>query len=306
VLATCKTGGVYVVGEGGLGFRQRVQAWLDRHQTEVENAVFALEPVNLLNEREVTAFLDAIDGALTESPNLFVFDTLNRCMPGGNENAQDDMSLVVAHCNLIQRETGAHVLLNHHPGYDMNPGRGSSVLPGALDTILGLNNDSGLLTLTCDKQKDAEPFDPMYVRLTKCSDSLVIERGSHEDVALWRRIYDYVGAHPHLRPESGSEISHGSERNDWAGDRWDDRERSASGVRRATIRPSPGRPNGRRDRHQKGSVTMRRRRCGNGCGNGLMPYAPFPPKPSGNLGGTGWERPRERHLANRSFPGVPP
>jgi len=186
---------VYVIGEGGLGFKLRIEAWRQRHGvTGPTGAVFVPEPVNLMSADDVEEFLANCLSVLDEPPALFVFDTLNRCMPGGKENSQDDMGRVVANCGWLQRETGAHVLLLHHPGYQTDRGRGSSVLPGALDTILGLENEGGLLRLRCDKQKDAEPAEPAYLRLARCADSLVVE--AVEEVTLARRIYDFIRDNP--------------------------------------------------------------------------------------------------------------
>jgi hypothetical protein len=45
----------------------------------------------------------------------------------------------------------------------------------AVDTLITVSKGAALLTLTCEKQKDAAPFAPIAVRLVPCLNSLVAE-----------------------------------------------------------------------------------------------------------------------------------
>ena len=53
--------------------------------------------------------------ARREEPKLIIFDTLARCMVGGDENSPLDMGRAVAAADRVRVETGAAVLLVHHP-----------------------------------------------------------------------------------------------------------------------------------------------------------------------------------------------
>ena len=65
---------------------------------------------------------------------IVVIDTLNRVMPGGDENSSEDMGAVIAAAKLIEREFDCVVLFVHHSGKDEAKGsRGHSSLKGATD-----------------------------------------------------------------------------------------------------------------------------------------------------------------------------
>jgi AAA domain len=85
--------------------------------------------------------------------------------PGADENSQRDMSLVVAARDRIAAETGAIVLLIHHPNKANDVERGSNVLRCAVDTLHRVKRDHGDVVLTCEKQKDAAPFGDLRLRL---------------------------------------------------------------------------------------------------------------------------------------------
>ncbi|HEX9282348.1 MAG TPA: AAA family ATPase [Gemmatimonadales bacterium] len=163
---------VYVAAEGGNGLGQRVQAVRDAHAlTEPAEIVFLREPVNLLQEGDVA---DLLAGAPAR-PALFVFDTMARCMAGGDENSAQDVGRVIAAADRLRRDTGAAVLLVHHTGKDGLAERGSSALRGAADAMFALKNEDGVLTLDCTKQKDSLPTDPRRLRLAAVGPSCVVE-----------------------------------------------------------------------------------------------------------------------------------
>jgi hypothetical protein len=94
---------------------------------------------------------------------LIVVDTLARCMTGGEENSAKDVGLFVAGVDRVRHATGAAVLIVHHVGKGGDV-RGSSALPGALDTQILAEADGEFLRLSCLKQKDAERFKPITLR----------------------------------------------------------------------------------------------------------------------------------------------
>ncbi len=157
---------VYVVGEGAGGIGARLAAWKTARGFPLNERIgFFLvpSPVYLMFRDNVTDFLAALAGA---TPALIVFDTMARCMAGGDENSAADIGTMVNHCDLIRERTGAAVWLVHHSTKNGGSERGSSALRGACDTMFSMSKADDLVTLACDKQKDAEPFESIPLHLT--------------------------------------------------------------------------------------------------------------------------------------------
>ena len=191
---------LYILGEGGSGFKRRVASWCTAHHVADSAAVpirFLRQPVQLAgsSDAEVTALLDAI-AALPSPPGFIVFDTLSRMSGGADENRQQDMSLLIRRADHIRQVTGAFVLFLHHPPYGQSRARGSSVLPGAMDVVLTLTREADALTLTTEKQKDAEPAQPLKLKLTKVDASLVVDSDAARVPMLNDNLYSYIKANP--------------------------------------------------------------------------------------------------------------
>ncbi len=170
---------LYVIGEGLGRFKYRVLAWKQAHSV---NGVLPFhwidEPVPLLDEDAAQAFIREVAPL---RPALVIFDTLSRCLMGGNENSQEDMGKAVAVCDELRARTGCAVVLVHHTKKDGTVERGSTVLRGAADTLLMLKEESrGILTLSCEKQKDADAFEPISLVRTGIQLDGVIEHETGE------------------------------------------------------------------------------------------------------------------------------
>lgn len=154
---------VYVAGEGGHGARNRVTAWLRRHDVDPQRVAFAMipSPVNLLDPaadlaRLVTAVHSATE-RLGMPLRMVVIDTLSRAMAGGDENSPEAMTAFIGNCDSLRDQVGAHVLLIHHTGKDTGRGaRGHSSLRAALDTEIELSAPEGAsgMVATVVKQRD--------------------------------------------------------------------------------------------------------------------------------------------------------
>jgi RecA/RadA recombinase len=160
-------GGVlYLALEGGQGFRNRVAAWAERHDT-VAPVHFAAIPsqVNLLDpEADTQRVIDACTTAadhMCVKIKLIVVDTLARAMAGGNENASEDMGAMVRNMDRIRDATGAMVLFIHHSGKDAAKGaRGHSSLRAAIDTEIEVEaTDGPVRRATVVKQRDMKKGD---------------------------------------------------------------------------------------------------------------------------------------------------
>ncbi|BDG62321.1 AAA family ATPase [Caldinitratiruptor microaerophilus] len=156
---------VYVAAEGSAGLGDRLRAWKAVYGRETAGRVhFLTEPVNLMSTDDVKEFIRTLR-LLPSPPVLVVVDTLARCMVGGDENSARDVGLANAGVDRIRHETGAAVLIVHHSGKQGTQERGSSALRAAADTMIELTDDEGAITLSCTKQKDAEPFPALPLRL---------------------------------------------------------------------------------------------------------------------------------------------
>ena len=179
-----KTGPVvYVAAEGAAGYAARLLAWQKHHRgQDLGQLYFVDRAVNLLDPNEVDAFIVAISylGA-----RLVIFDTLARCMIGGDENTARDMGQAIEYSDRVKRAlgqdgAGGAVILVHHSTKAGNTERGSGALKGASDQVIRLDSDDGLLTLTCEKSKDAVGFDPRNLRLLPVETGRQTEDGEPE------------------------------------------------------------------------------------------------------------------------------
>lgn len=162
---------VYIAPEGGSGYRQRVDAWLAHHGgSEPQNIFFILQTVTLLNPQTLGELVSTIQ---TFNPILVIIDTLARALVGGDENSAKDIGLFFYHTDLIREATHAAIVVVHHTG-KAGAYRGSSAMYGAVDSWIDFANDDGLITVSCGKAKDWEPFAPRYLRMVKSLDSVVL------------------------------------------------------------------------------------------------------------------------------------
>jgi hypothetical protein len=168
---------VYVASEGAPGLRKRIGAWLDANPGHDPRRNFRAiaQAVNLLDPASITAAHQALHDQLDTAPELVVVDTLARAMPGGDENSAKDMGLVVDAVDRIRRDFDTAVLLVHHSGLEQGRERGSTSLPGALDTRIEAAGGAGYLTLRCRKQKDDAEFPPIQLATRTVADSLVLD-----------------------------------------------------------------------------------------------------------------------------------
>lgn len=156
-----QAGVLYVAAEGGAGLSKRLAAYLNYHDLEEIDTPFVVvpEPVNLLKEgdAQLETTCIAVSKDLTHRVGLIVIDTLNRSMPGGDENSSEAMGYVVDKASKLSVATGAFVLIVHHSGKDKSRGaRGHSSLRAAVDIELEVIKDGDIRKLTVTKSRDGE------------------------------------------------------------------------------------------------------------------------------------------------------
>lgn len=154
-LRTARARVIYVVAEGAGGFKLRLKALCQQRGIPIEQlpiGVIADAP-NLLEKADALDVAKAIVAA--GGADLVIVDTFAQAMPGGNENAGEDVGRALAHCKGINRATGAMVLLVHHSGKDATRGaRGWSGLKAAADVELEVVRVDERRSLTVSKMKD--------------------------------------------------------------------------------------------------------------------------------------------------------
>jgi hypothetical protein len=156
---------LFIAAEGIAGLGQRVQAWKTVFQTEPGVIFFLPRRIDLRDTREVDALV-ALAGE--ERFALVIIDTLNRSIPGGNENDSRDMGAAIDAATRVQ-QTGATELLIHHGGKDGQVIRGHSSLEGAVDVMIECRRDyvdEERIELRTGKAKDAAEPAPVLMRLT--------------------------------------------------------------------------------------------------------------------------------------------
>lgn len=147
---------VYVAAEGAGGLYKRVTAWCEHYEQPPGQLQFICEEVNLLDSSQVNALINLI---IPIKPALVVFDTLARCIPGGDENSAKDMGLAVRNSAVIQRVAKTAITWIHHTNRAERGERGSGAIRGAADAMIELaaNGDS-VIRVSCSKLKDDEPW----------------------------------------------------------------------------------------------------------------------------------------------------
>ena len=150
---------IYVAAEGVSGLRNRAQAWKKVNKVKEKVNVYILpEPVQFRERGEISRLLHTLN-EFQLHPRTIMVDTLARCMSGGDENSASDMGRFVTGIDKLRRETEATVIVLHHLGKNQaKKERGSTALRGAADTMIKTALKQRKLTITCDKQKDGEPF----------------------------------------------------------------------------------------------------------------------------------------------------
>lgn len=148
---------VYIAAEGGGGFRNRLTAYEQYHQVNLDDyplGVIHAAP-NFLQKTDAVDVAHAIQA--WGGADIVVVDTFAQVTPGANENAAEDMGKALAHCAGIHRATGATIILIHHAGKDASKGsRGWSGLRAAADAEIEIVRTASGRMLRVSKQKDGD------------------------------------------------------------------------------------------------------------------------------------------------------
>jgi AAA domain len=135
--------------------RLTVHTQLDRSETGAVGQAKIIEQSGLL-------------GKAAGIPTGLIIDTAARAMTGDDENSSQDMGAFVGRVSAIAEETGAAVLIVHHPGKDDARGmRGSYCLFSACDVVLKIAERDDSRLVAAEKVKDGPVGDLFAYRLER-------------------------------------------------------------------------------------------------------------------------------------------
>ncbi|SCG38155.1 AAA family ATPase [Micromonospora zamorensis] len=161
---------LYLIAEGVRGVKKRVRAWeaaMGRSMEDIDFLPIAVQSTN------ATMWDGLVALAAERQYALIVLDTQSRITVGVEENSNTEMGRFVDQAEKLRKASAACVLIVHHIGRNGDTGRGATVLDGALSTIIKVSKDGELVKLECTKNKDAEEWDDLTLRLVPYLDSVV-------------------------------------------------------------------------------------------------------------------------------------
>lgn len=129
---------------------------------------------------------------------IVALDTLSGSFVGFDENAPKDMGLFINGCKNIGGELDCFVQVNHHMPRNGRFERGHTSFRGACDVMFEVSKKGSIVTVTCTKSKDSEPFPTQKYKLVPHLNSLVltseIAPGTDELAVL-----KTIAAHPGIK-----------------------------------------------------------------------------------------------------------
>lgn len=186
-----------IAAEGDL--TSRTMAYVNEHgikDGELDNLMVMQRSVNMLDKHadmaDLLETINEIVDSTGEELALIVVDTLNRVMPGGNENASEDMGAVISNAKMIEDAFKCAVMFVHHSGKDETKGsRGHSSLKGAMDAEISIIRNEDIRTFRIEKQKEGMDYYDLFNFKLKTVD-LGPMRDYDQDAELHERLTSCV------------------------------------------------------------------------------------------------------------------
>lgn len=149
---------VYLAAESPASVRSRLQAYQKHHGVRVPNFAIVQSPIDLFDGEADTDKVIEVVRQLEQQrgmkARLIIGDTLARLSAGANENAGQDMGLVVRRFDRIRSECKTHFALIHHSGKSAAGARGWSGVRAAVDTEIELSDSPSGKCIEITKQRD--------------------------------------------------------------------------------------------------------------------------------------------------------
>jgi hypothetical protein len=170
---------VYCVLEGAGGFRNRVEAFRQKHfladyEGEIQFYIMTT-PLSLFADHEALIAAIRLKLGPDVTPAAVVIDTLNRSIDG-SESSDEDMGNYIKGAAAIEAAFNCLVHIIHHCGHEGSRPRGFSGLLGANDVQISVKRDAGGdIVAEVEFMKDGPEGEQITSRLQ------VVELGLDED-----------------------------------------------------------------------------------------------------------------------------
>ncbi|MFT4059861.1 MAG: AAA family ATPase [Legionella sp.] len=150
---------IYLAAESPSSVKRRLQTYQMHHQVRIRNFAIVQNPINLFdNDSDTSAIINLvqlIEEKYQQKVRLIIGDTLARLSSGANENAGQDMGVVIRHFDRIRNECNVHFMLIHHSGKSAAAGaRGWSGVRAAVDTEIEITDSPTGRCAEITKQRD--------------------------------------------------------------------------------------------------------------------------------------------------------
>jgi hypothetical protein len=157
---------LYIALEGQGGFAKRIVAARNEYGNPGRSFAQLKKSIvlarNKANNTDIASIIEAGKYVALEAGcplALIIVDTYARAVAGDDEKEAACFAAVAKHANDIANQTGATVMLLHHPGKDAAKGpRGSSAITPGADAVIVIERDSKASTrrVELEKVKDGE------------------------------------------------------------------------------------------------------------------------------------------------------
>lgn len=153
---------VYIAAERTALTKRRMLAFKKHH--EVKDApLLVLDgridlTSGLIDAKAIAGAVKAAEADCGHGCVWIVIDTLTRTFGPGDQNASQDMTRFIAACDLILKETGAHVTVIHHTPWSGARSKGAIDLDGAVDASFLVSKSgqgfAATYSIVCDGAND--------------------------------------------------------------------------------------------------------------------------------------------------------
>lgn len=197
---------LYIAAEGASGLSIRANSWMQAHSNPPSPDIIYLPlAVRLTNpdELDVQALTQALEAL---QPALVIIDTQARVTTGAEENSAKDMGWFIDALETLRAAWPATYLTVHHTPRNGDNLRGSIALEGAAETVLLSTKDGEIVTLKCQKQKNAAPADDLAMYMQPIGDSIILSVEGVEIASKMTKIMEQLlrALVEELRRESGA------------------------------------------------------------------------------------------------------
>lgn len=158
---------LFIAAEGGAGVWRRVKAWHIERGLKWQGIEFYVLPMAVMLNVEAKKVVQSA-AAVGVTPSNVIVDTMSQTFDGEENSANEVAGYFRELGNQFRALWRCVVLVVHHSGHSATERpRGSSAILANVDFMLGVFRDERemLATVTCEKQKDGDRFEPVQFSL---------------------------------------------------------------------------------------------------------------------------------------------